>query len=73
MDTAAILSELEAERDRLTQAIEALQGSHRASGRSKATAAGRRKRHMSAEAKRKQSLAAKRRWKAAKAAGKNRL
>ena len=72
MDTAAIIGELEAKRDRLSQAIAALRGS-----RSKRMAAlGRpdgRKRRMSPEVKRKLSLAAKARWAKAKKAGKNAL
>ena len=65
MNTDHIIRELEAEHDRLDTAIAALQGSRNATRK--------RTRHMSESAKRKQSLAAKRRWKAAKAAGKNRL
>ena len=65
MDTEGIIRELEAERDRLNQAVAALQGSSNATRK--------KKRHMSDEARRKQSLAAKRRWKAAKKAGKNKL
>jgi hypothetical protein len=72
MDTAAIIGELEAERDRLSQAIAALRGSRNihmaASGRPNG-----RKRRMSAEVKRKLSLAAKARWAKAKKAGKNAL
>lgn len=72
MDTAAIIGELEAERDRLSQAISALRGSRSI----RMTASGRRdgrKRQMSAEVKRKLSLAAKARWAKAKKAGKNAL
>jgi hypothetical protein len=63
MDTATIIAELTAERDRLDQAIAALRGrqtnrltlSGKPDGR-------RRKRHMSAAARRKIGLAMKRRW-----------
>jgi hypothetical protein len=58
MDTAAIIAQLEEERDRINQAIAHLNGSNR-------NHAGR-KRHMSAEARRKISLAQKRRWAAQK-------
>jgi hypothetical protein len=72
MDTAEIIGELEAERDRLNQAISALRGSRNtrmtASGGSNGS-----KRRMSAEMKRKLSLAAKARWAKAKKAGKNAL
>lgn len=56
MDTQAIIAALEAERDRLNQAIEALQHS-KAAGKP-----GRRKRHLSAAAKRRIGLAMKKRW-----------
>ena len=72
MDTAAIIGELEAERDRLNQAISALRGSRSirmtASGGPDGS-----KRRMSAEMKRKLSLAARARWAKAKKAGKNSL
>ncbi len=77
MDTQSILSELEAERERLDQAIAALQGSAKRVGRPKGllvTTNGRRgPRRLSAAARRKIAMAAKRRWAKAKAAGKNRL
>jgi hypothetical protein len=61
MDTATIIAELEAERDRLDSAIAALQG-----GRSKTgTSAGRpdgRRRRLSAAARRNIGLAMKKRW-----------
>lgn len=64
MDTAAILNELEAEKERLDAAISALQGSRYGKPRS----SGRRgRRTMSAEARRKISLAQKARWKKQKA------
>ena len=72
MDTAAIIGELEAERDRLSQAISALRGSRSI----RMTAPGRpngRKGRMSTAAKRKLSLAAKARWRKAKKAGRNAL
>ena len=71
MDTAAIIGELEAERDRLSQAISALRGSRSI----RMTASGRPdgRNQMSVEVKRKLSLAAKARWAKAKKAGKNAL
>ncbi len=63
MDTQSIVSELEAERERLDTAISALQGSRYDKPRGK----GRRgRRTMSAEARRKISLAQKKRWAAQK-------
>jgi hypothetical protein len=61
MDTLHIISELEAERDRLDQAISALRGSMR--GR-RGPVAGRRRgrRHLSAAAKRRISEMMKKRW-----------
>jgi hypothetical protein len=80
LDITNIIAELEAERDRLSQAIAALQGGGRRPGRPRGTAVstagnGRRggRRRLSAEARRKIAEAAKRRWAKAKAAGKNRL
>lgn len=80
MDTASIIAALEAERDRINQAISALQGGARRPGRPRGTATassgnGRRggRRRLSADARRKIAEAAKRRWAKAKAAGKNRL
>jgi len=72
MDTAAIIGELEAERDRLSQAISALRGSRSIPMTVSGSPNGR-KRRMSAEVKRKLSLAAKARWAKAKKAGKNAL
>jgi hypothetical protein len=57
MDTAAIIAELEAERDRLNQAIVSLKGIQNRRGK---TASGRR--HLSAAARRKIGLAMKKRW-----------
>jgi exonuclease VII small subunit len=58
MDTQQIISELEAERDRLEQAISALRGSIR-----RGAGTGRRgRRHLSAAAKRRISEMMKKRW-----------
>lgn len=77
MDTSSIIAELEAERDRLTQAIAALQGSRRSPGRPKGSTVaknGRRaRRHLSAAARLKIAKAARARWAKAKAAGRNTL
>jgi hypothetical protein len=76
LDTESIIAELEAERDRLNDAIAALQGARRVGrGRPRAAAGnGRRvRRHLSAAARRKIAEAAKRRWAKAKAAGRNSL
>jgi hypothetical protein len=66
LDKQSIIVELEAERDRLNNAIAALQGSRRNTGRGKATASptnGRKgKRRMSAAARKKISDAQKARW-----------
>jgi hypothetical protein len=72
LDKASIIAELTAERDRLDNAIAALQsrGSHTSRPSS---GTGRKKRTMSAKNKRKLSLAAKARWAKAKKAGKNAL
>jgi hypothetical protein len=60
VDTAGLIAELEAERDRLNQAIAALQGSRgRASN-------GRRGRRLSAAARKRISEGMKRRWAARK-------
>jgi len=58
MDIAAVIAELEAERERLDEAISALRGGKRGPGRSRN---GRRHR-MSAAARKKISEAAKKRW-----------
>lgn len=65
MDTAAIIEELEAERDRLSTAIAALQGRKRGPGRPTASTNGRR-RHLSASARMRISKAMKKRWAARK-------
>jgi hypothetical protein len=64
MDTQQIISELEAERDRLEQAISALRGSLSGSrGAGAAAGPGRRgRRHLSAAAKRRISEMMKKRW-----------
>jgi hypothetical protein len=71
-----ILQELKDERDRLTQAINALEGTEiRRRRRAARTGNGRRrpKRRLSAAAKRRISQAAKARWAKAKKAGRNSL
>lgn len=73
MDTKQLLSELRAERDRITQAISAIESldgaGNRADGRSKAARAGRAaatqpapRRRMSAASRKRISEAAKKRW-----------
>jgi hypothetical protein len=61
MDTEAIIAELEAERDRLSSAITALQGKKRGPGRPPHSTA-ERKRHLSAAARKRISKAMKKRW-----------
>lgn len=77
MDTQSIIAELEAERNRLDEAIAALQGGRRRPGRppmrAPSTGARRGPRRLSAAARRKISEAAKKRWAKAKAAGRNTL
>ena len=77
MDTQSIIAELEAERDRLNQAIAALQRTGRGRGRRVGVGGsinGRRgRRKLSAAARKKIADAAKRRWAKAKAAGRNSL
>jgi hypothetical protein len=70
VDTAAIIAELEAERDRLDSAIAALQGSASGRGRGRAAAkrADGRKHHLSAAARKRISDAQKKRWAAKKGA-----
>jgi hypothetical protein len=65
MDTAAIIQELEAERDRLSSAIAALQGRKRGPGRPSQSTSGVR-RHLSASARKRISDAMKKRWAARK-------
>jgi hypothetical protein len=75
LDTASIISELEAERDRLDNAIAALRGGRTLRGRRAGAGNGRSRgpRHLSAEARKKIAESARKRWARAKAAGKNRL
>src|SRR5690349_4858718 len=61
MDTATIIEELEAERDRLSAAITALQGRKRGPGRP-AQSKGGAKRHLSPAARKRISDAMKKRW-----------
>jgi hypothetical protein len=61
MDTATIIEELEAERDRLNSAITALQGRKRGPGRPAMATRGV-KRHLSASARKRISDAMKKRW-----------
>jgi hypothetical protein len=65
VDTAAIIAELEAERDRFNSAIAALQGSTSSRGRGRIAAAtfiNSRKRHLSAAARKRISDAMKKKW-----------
>jgi hypothetical protein len=64
VETAAIIAELEAERDRLNIAINALQGSTRRRGKGRIAASPNngRKRHLSAAARKRISEAMKKRW-----------
>ena len=64
MDTAAIIGELEAERNRLNRALAALQGSTNILGRGRASAqpGDGRKRHLSAAARKRISEAMKEKW-----------
>ena len=76
MDTAQIIAGLKAERDRLTDAIDALIGNRNGRRRRRPgpkPGKNRKRRHLSAAAKRRISEAAKARWAKAKKAGKNRL
>jgi hypothetical protein len=68
VDTAAIIAELEAERNRINVAIDALQGSTSGRGRGRAAAkhTNGRKRHLSAAARKLISEAMKKRWAARK-------
>jgi hypothetical protein len=61
MDTARIIEELEAERNRLNSAISALQGRKRGPGRPGPSTNGQ-KRHLSAAARRRIGEAMKKRW-----------
>jgi hypothetical protein len=66
MDTGAIIAELEAERDRLNQAIAALQGSTSRGIRGSARSTNGRKRHLNAAARKRISEGMKKRWAARK-------
>ena len=65
MDTATIIATLEAERDRLSAAITALQGRKRGPGRPALSKSGV-KRHLSPAARKRISDAMKKRWAARK-------
>jgi hypothetical protein len=72
LNTESIIEELEAERDRLNDAIAALQNDGRRAGRRRSN--GRRgPRHLSAAARKKIADSARKRWAKIKAAGKNKL
>lgn len=73
LDIQTIIAQLETERDRLDQAISALQGSKRGPGRPMARIGRKGPRRLSAAARKKIAESAKRRWAKAKAAGKNSL
>ena len=62
MDLQKILSDLEAERDRIVRAIEALAGIGSSSRGAPQPKGGRRRRGMTPEARRRISLAMKKRW-----------
>jgi exonuclease VII small subunit len=62
MDTATIIAELEAERDRLNRAIAALQRSQGGRGRTATGKLNGRKRHLSAAARKRIGAAMKKRW-----------
>jgi hypothetical protein len=62
MDTATIIAELEAERDRLDSAIAALQGSGNRPARTVSGRPDGRRRRLSAAARRKIGQAMKKRW-----------
>jgi exonuclease VII small subunit len=68
----SIVQELEEERDRLNEAIAALQGSKRTVRKAKG-ATNKRGRRLSAAGRKRISQSMKRRWAARKRAGKNRL
>lgn len=74
MDTQSIIAELEGERDRLNEALAALQGASRLRGRPAQSGDGRRgRRRLSVVARNKIAAAARRRWAKAKVAGRNSL
>jgi len=68
MDTEAIIAELEAERDRLANAIAALQGKRRRAGRTNEIRKNGRRRRFSPAARKRISEAMKKRWAARKRA-----
>ncbi|MGH9569597.1 MAG: hypothetical protein ACRD4F_08145 [Candidatus Angelobacter sp.] len=68
METSNIIAELEAERDRLSGAIAALQGGPKRRGRRGAVRANGRKRHLSAAARKRIGDAMRKRWAARKKA-----
>jgi exonuclease VII small subunit len=72
VNTESIVEELEAARDRLNQAIAALQGSQ-GRGRKAVRSTNGRKRHLSAAARKRISEGMKQRWAARKKAGKKTL
>ena len=72
MNIESIIQELESTKDRLNDAIAALQGSD-SSGRKARKATNGKKRRLSAAARKRISQGMKRRWAARKKAGKNRL
>jgi exonuclease VII small subunit len=72
VNTESIVQELEATRDRLNQAIAALQG-HKSRDRKASDSTNQRKRHLSAAARKRISEAMKQRWAARKKAGKKQL
>jgi hypothetical protein len=62
MDTATIVAELEAERDRLNSAIAALQRGQSVTGRTASGKPDGRRRHMSTAARKRIGQAMKKRW-----------
>lgn len=72
MNTESIIQELEAERERLNEAIAALQGRNGRRWKARTSMNGR-KRHLSAEARKRISDAMTQRWAARKKAGKKKL
>jgi hypothetical protein len=62
MDTATIIAELEAQRDRLNQAIVALRGSQNRTAKTLSGKPDRRKRRLSAAARKKIGDAMRKRW-----------
>ena len=60
MDIHRILQQLRADRDRLTKALEALEG--RVTGRTRRSGSARRQHHLAAAGRRKLSMMMKKRW-----------